>query len=777
MRPRRLVPFLMLLAAVALVATSAHAAPVPEGQLPKKMHRELRSKPLLSPYTPGKPMHFPRELLPLLLGELDADIQEPGDDDNSSTLFSRGRAAPRPEPLEVGPNHLLNDPSGDNAGATQSENALAALGRFLVAGWNDSFDPGAPRSFSGFGYSSDGGRTWTDGGILPHAPGGGDATFGDPDLAVDRDGNFYYASLYSPDLAHLGVSVSRGRFQGSSFSFGPPVLAGVPDPGDLDKEWIAVDPDDGTLYVSYTRFFDEGGQQIELVHSTDHGRTWSAPAVVSDRAVESTQGSRPIVGEGHQVFVIYSVVDLTDFQAHMRIRRTTNGRTFGPRVNVGESPGDIGVFTNTVSGPPGFNRSNGVEFPSIAIDRSRGRGHGTLYVTWPEAVDFFDDPLATGATVPEVEGNNGPTTATPFTPGDLLTGSYSSGSDQDWFSFTGTAGQTVNFFLTPPDGGGGDGFLRLFCRNGAVSDRLALSYFGNGLAFICFTLPSSGTYYLRALPATTTSRTGPYLIGTGLHVPTRRDVASDSRDVMISSSRDGKHWTRRTRVNDDAPRYDNAFPEVAVDGDGDVHVVWYDHREDATFGVNTDVFQSRSRDGGGHFSANTRVNDGPATNWNVVPSRLAPNIGDYISLVSDGNSVYASWADGRLGSPDSWMAAVSGGDEDERGDGRDDRALAARSDPDAALSTLRLTVQNPARANAPLELNLSLPASGEATVELYSVTGQHVRTLFSGPATAGTRRLTWDARARGGESLPAGLYFAKLRFAGREAEQRIVLLP
>src|SRR5262249_34988812 len=154
----------------------------------------------------------------------------------------------------------------------------------------------------------------------------------------------------------------------------------------------------------------------------------------------------------------------------------------------------------------------------------------------------------------------------------------------------------------------------------------------------------------------------------------------------------------------------------------DVHVVWYDHREDATFGINTDVFQARSGDGGRRFSANTRVNDGPATNWNVVQSRLAPNIGDYISLVSDRHSVYASWADGRLGSPPSWMAAVSGGDEDERGEGRDDRALAAPSGPDAGatpVTTLRLTVPNPVRASAPLEMGLSLPASGDATVELY----------------------------------------------------------
>src|SRR5262249_55646840 len=141
MSPRRRTPPLLLLAAAvlaaaaALVVSSAHAAPVPEGQLPKKMHREQRAKQVLLPFATDQPMHFPRQLLPLLLGEMDADLQEPGDAETSAPLL-RGRAAQRPDPLEVGPNHLLNNPIGDPPATTQSENGLAAFGRFLVAGWN-----------------------------------------------------------------------------------------------------------------------------------------------------------------------------------------------------------------------------------------------------------------------------------------------------------------------------------------------------------------------------------------------------------------------------------------------------------------------------------------------------------------------------------------------------------------------------------------------------------------------------------------------------------------
>jgi hypothetical protein len=777
-RPRTRSPFLVVLVSLAAFAVVAQAAPVPEGQLPKRLHRTLRSEPVPVPYQPGQPIHFPRELLPLLMGEMEADIQEPGDDANGP-LPTHGRARARISPLDVGPNHLINQPSGDPAGATQSENSIAADGRYLVAGWNDSFDTRTPRSFSGYGYSTDGGRTWVDGGILP-AAGTTDALFGDPNLATDGDGNFYYASLYTPDGHGLGVSVSRGKFHDGVLRFGLPVLAGAPGPGsDLDKEWLAVDRKDETLYLSYTRFFDEGGQQIELVRSRDHGKTWSAPTVVSNRAMEACQGSRPIVGDDHDVFVVYAAVDLDDFQAHMRIRRSTNdGKKFGPGVDVGEAPGDPGIFPNTVTGPPGFNRTGGVEFPSIAYHGGHGHHHGALYVTWPEAVDFFDDLLATQAVVSESEANNSPAAATTFTPGDLIMGSLSSTNDQDWFQFTGQAGQTVNFFLTPPPGGGADGFLRLFCRGGGVADRLALSYFGGGQAFICFTLPSTGTYLVRVLALNSGSRTGAYVLATGLHAPSSRDVARDSRDVMISRSRDGVHWSRRTRVNDDPPRYDNAFPEVAVDDGGDVHVVWYDHREDADFGIGTDLYHARSRDGGKHFEANHRVNDGPAVNWNLVTSQLAPNMGDYISLVADDKVVYANWGDGRLGTPDSWLAAVSGEKEDDDDlQAPQDRAIATRPEGEAPAASLRLRAPNPVRAGQPIALGVALPEAGEAMLELYAVTGQRVSTLFRGPMAAGARDLTWDLHGGEGEALPPGLYFLRLRQGRHEVGQRIVLLP
>jgi hypothetical protein len=140
-----------------------------------------------------------------------------------------------------------------------------------------------------------------------------------------------------------------------------------------------------------------------------------------------------------------------------------------------------------------------------------------------------------------------------------------------------------------------------------------------------------------------------------LHQANPRDVASDSRDVMQSQSRDGRHWTRRTRVNDGASHFDNAFPEAAVDRGGEVHLVWYDHRGDAA-GIFTDLIHTRSRDGGGGFTPNERVNDGPGHQLKPGAEPAGAQQGRLHRARRE--RVYAMWSDGRLGTPDSWVVPV-----------------------------------------------------------------------------------------------------------------------
>jgi hypothetical protein len=71
----------------------------------------------------------------------------------------------------------------------------------------------------------------------------------------------------------------------------------------------------------------------------------------------------------------------------------------------------------------------------------------------------------------------------------------------------------------------------------------------------------------------------------------------------------------------------------------------------------------------------------------------------------------------------------------------------------------------------------SLPASAAVIMEVYGLTGRHVRNLIRGPFPAGNYAATWDGRDEEGRRVPAGVYFCRLRVGAETATQRIVTIP
>jgi hypothetical protein len=67
------------------------------------------------------------------------------------------------------------------------------------------------------------------------------------------------------------------------------------------------------------------------------------------------------------------------------------------------------------------------------------------------------------------------------------------------------------------------------------------------------------------------------------------------------------------------------------------------------------------------------------------------------------------------------------------------------------------------------------PASGPQRIELFDVTGRKVRTLPLGAAAEGLAQ--WDGRTTWGETVRAGMYFARLTSGSFHAQARVVLLP
>ena len=558
-------------------------------------------------------------------------------------------------------NSKANDKTGDAAGAGQAEQSPVFVGQNGLCEWNDGqgFNL-TPQDVLGYGWSVDGGATWTDGGVPPK---GGTITqwTSDPSVtANEKTGDFYMVSLTANSgTNNNGVGLIRGHFAGGTFVWDATTVAsaGPSSTGSYDKEWVAADSSNGNIYVTFTLFV-AGGNSIQFVRSTDNGATWSAPLQISQSWENGrVQGSRPMVGPNGEVYVYYTAIGTVDADS-IKISRSTNaGVSFGPSYVA------MTEYTNYFTGAPGFNRPRAVTFPSGAVDRSTGPNRGRVYMTIQDCVDFYADAIGGGTSKSEVEQNSGFANATPFTVNQTLRGAISSVSDQDWWSFPATAGTTYIFFADSVRTTSFRYTMRLYCPNDTtVLSRLAFS--GNQSttdgtnqhALIVWTAPTTNTYYLRMVDV---SSTGGYRIRTGTHTPSFLDVARDARDVTAASSGDGGvTWTARNLVNDDPANTDDWLPEVQVPCDGKPYIYWFDWRDfAASCFAGSNIRVARSLNGGATWSGSQVVTTVGTPNWTQVLSNIAPNQGDYNGFYG-GDALAFAFADGRLGDADVFTAHV-----------------------------------------------------------------------------------------------------------------------
>jgi hypothetical protein len=124
-------------------------------------------------------------------------------------------------------------------------------------------------------------------------------------------------------------------------------------------------------------------------------------------------------------------------------------------------------------------------------------------------------------------------------------------------------------------------------------------------------------------------------------------------DVFVARSTDGgSTWSAPVLVNDDPPGVgnDQFFQWLSVDPiDGSVNLSWYDTRLDPTH-VTTNVFYSRSTDGGLTYAPNVKVTSAP-TDETVQGADLGNQYGDYEGIAAFGGSVHPVWTDRRASLP------------------------------------------------------------------------------------------------------------------------------
>jgi len=74
--------------------------------------------------------------------------------------------------------------------------------------------------------------------------------------------------------------------------------------------------------------------------------------------------------------------------------------------------------------------------------------------------------------------------------------------------------------------------------------------------------------------------------------------------------------------------------------------------------------------------------------------------------------------------------------------------------------------------NPIVHLMMNLPERGNLDLSAYNMLGQHVRTVFSGEATAGRNQFSFDA-----EGLAAGTYFIRASMNGKSETVRVMYMP
>ena len=332
---------------------------------------------------------------------------------------------------------------------TQSETAIAARGRNIVATYNTSaFQPLVQispttlqfvhRFLSGYSTSSDGGKTWTSS-FMPPVP-GSIFTFGDPAIGVDRIGNFYFAGLGADAAGQFTIQVNKSTNGGKTF--GPAVVVQQDDGG--DKEWIAVGKDPSrpsrdNVYVTWTSF-QASGAQLRFGRSTNGGATFTTKTIFAPPAdpdpthpQNSLQFSNPYVdpvtGRLYVPFIQFSNSD-TDF---IRVLASDDaGETFSfltfnvpgafsptvlPVVQAGElvDGGSGGLRLAIHAGPAligRFGLRQFVQTARLVTQPAFAARNGVLYLAWSQSTSsVFGDPNA-GSNVLFTQSNDGGATWT-----------------------------------------------------------------------------------------------------------------------------------------------------------------------------------------------------------------------------------------------------------------------------------------------------------------------------------------------------------------------------
>jgi hypothetical protein len=228
--------------------------------------------------------------------------------------------------------------------------------------WRQFNDVSSNFRQGGWGYTTDGGATWTFPGVLEN-----NVFRSDPVTKSDEVGNFFYLSLQSNvQTSFFCDDLWRSLNGGQSWT----LLSGEKGGGGGDKQWFTIDktngPGHGFQYQSDDGINCSGGG-VQFQRSVDGGVTWQNPINIPNSPAYGTQdvdtnGNLFIGGEGSNTFYCER-----SSNAQMATQTPTFDRSTA--VNMGGFLGSGGI------NPAGLD---GQVF--LAIDRSGGATNNNIYM-------------------------------------------------------------------------------------------------------------------------------------------------------------------------------------------------------------------------------------------------------------------------------------------------------------------------------------------------------------------------------------------------------------
>lgn len=259
--------------------------------------------------------------------------------------------------------------------------------------------------------SDDGGATWADRGRAPFVGRHGqpltcaDPYTADPSLAYDGAGEVHLAYLsYGCSDAKV-VAVVHSADGGATW--GPASIALVSGdkhvPGlhdSMDREWIAYDPQDGGLVMTWTAFLYDAqgylvGYPILSARSHDAGRTWGEIRQVGADFTDRSVGANVRVAPDGTLVVAYPVnkpmaadpneircpdVQVGDY-AHLQAQRMMVAvSTDGGRSYARHDAGPVCPLDHLAVDHPFANGGAWYSHPGLALDPATG----AIYVAWSD---------------------------------------------------------------------------------------------------------------------------------------------------------------------------------------------------------------------------------------------------------------------------------------------------------------------------------------------------------------------------------------------------------